>query len=147
MRNNLVSVPKVNISYTDLKKAALCFSDWHSKKQSANNRIPEALREKVIALSSEYSTKELMASLSLSYGAIRKITSKGSGRQYKNKKRPKKQKTLAAKWIEVTPHIQNFAKSSFTPIEFCRPDGFKMTVSDQQLARDFAGLFLRGGLS
>jgi hypothetical protein len=87
-----------------------------------------------------------MVSLSLSYGAIRKITTKGAASRNKGPRILKKQKTLDAKWIEVTPHIQNVVKSRFTAIEFSRPDGFKMTVSDQQLARDFAGLFI-GGLS
>ncbi len=141
MKKNLVSVSKVSTSCPALKKAILCFSEWHSKKKSANVRIPEVLREKVKALASEYSTKELMGSLSLSYGAIRKITRKGGCRLPKVKKRSKTERTLEAKWIEVTPHIQNFPKPNF--IDFFRPDGFKMTISDQILGREFASLFLQ----
>lgn len=145
MSSNIVPISKIKMRTSNLNKAEEAFLDWHSKKQRANQRIPEALCRQVRVLASEYSTKELMASLSLSYGTIRKITEQSTPPRCKDPKISKKQKSVEAKWIEITPQIQNFTKSN--TIEFCRPDGFKMTISDQQLARDFAGLFLQGGLS
>jgi hypothetical protein len=145
MSNNLVPVSKkMNLKHSDLKKVIVAFSNWHSKKERVNDCIPTELCEMVMALSCYYSVEELASSLSISYGSIRDIILQETNSLKKNPKSSTKKKFNDLKLIEVTPHLQNLTRSS--AIEFCRPDGFKMTISDHQLAKDVVGLFFHGGL-